>query len=198
MSQLFVTDKSPTGYASGVYIDSLIWAQFSVPVLSSTVTYYNFTVNEKNTYEPVEGTVTLQPHSGVLDLIAVFQPNSNLQRNTEYAVLVSTGIKAKVTNDYLEDDYVWYFTTGNDLSPVTPSPSGDIPASGDFEETETTTTGVDTESNTYLEVIETVPTEYAYNVETNIPFIGIKFNGVIPSGINLKEYISLSSRRILG
>ena len=197
MAKLFVVDKYPAEYASGVYTNDLIWAQFSVPITVSTATYYNFTVNEKNTYEPVEGVVSVIGSSGILDTTIVFTPSVPLIKNTEYSVLVSTGIKAKSTNDYLEDDTVWFFKTGTVASSGTIG-GGTSPApSGTTEEEEVVESDLSS-SGVPLEVLETAPIEYSYNVARNIPFIGIRFNGVIPSGINLADYISLSARRVLG
>lgn len=198
MAKLYIVDKYPAEYASGVYINDLVWAQFSVPISSSTATYYNFTVNEKNTYEPVEGTVTVQGVSGgLLDSVIVFTPTNGFTRNTEYSVLVSTGIKAKNSDDYLEDDTVWFFKTGNTaLSGLLGGDydilSSGVTSSGVVESSELSTSGIP------LEVLETVPANYSINNLNNIPFIGIRFNGVIPSGINMADHISLSARRVLG
>ena len=112
--RLFVVDKYPAEYASGVYINERVWAQFSVPISSATATYYNFTINRRDDYEPVEGTISVQGISGGLnDAIAIFTPRYAFARDTEYSVLVSTGIKAKNSPDYLADDTVWYFKTGS-------------------------------------------------------------------------------------
>lgn len=197
MAKLFVVDKYPAEYASGVYTNDLIWAQFSVPISISTATYYNFTVNDKNTYEPVEGTVSVIGNSNILDTTIVFTPSVPLLKNNEYSVLVSTGIKAKSSDDYLEDDLVWFFKTSNMASSETigggsfPAPS-EITHEAKVVESDLSSSGVP------LEVLETVPIEYSYNVPRNIPFIGIRFNGIIPSGINLADHIKLSARRILG
>jgi hypothetical protein len=202
MAKLFLVDKFPAEYASGVYINDRVWAQFSVPIDSSTATYYNFTVNERDTYEPVPGTISVEGISGgINEAVVIFTPTYAFKRDTDYSVLVSTGIKAKNSNDYLVDDTVWYFTTG------TVSASGLIGS-----ETIIIPSGVTDPDNPYsnglnpngsaLEVEEVVPSPYAYGIPTNIPFIALKFNGIInavePSGINIADHIHLSARRIFG
>lgn len=200
MAKLFVVDKFPAEYASGIYTNDRVWAQFSVPISSGTATYYNFTVNERDTYEPVDGRVSVEGISGGLnETIVIFTPENGFKRNTSYSVLVSTGIKAKTSDDYLKDDYVWFFTTGNSATSGVLGgggtgvvPSG-VSTSGDI----VSDTGL-IETAEPLLVVETAPVEYSFNVARNIPFIGIRFNGVIPSGINLYDHISLTARRVLG
>lgn len=199
MSKVFIVDQFPAGYASGVYINDRVWAQFSVPISIESATYYNFTVNEKNTYEPVEGTVSVQGVSGSInDAVIIFTPYQAFKTNTDYSVLVSTGIKAKATDDYLADDTVWYFTTGNiAASGLIGSENIIIPSGVTDAELLEDLYGPQPGKDPFA-VIESVPEKYAYNVETNIPFIAIRFNAPIPSGINIGDYIKLSSRRILG
>lgn len=194
MARLYIIDKYPAEYASGVYINDVVWAQFSVPIASGTATYYNFTVGEKNTYEPVEGTVMVQAVSGGLnDAMVVFYPTDGFKRNTEYSVLVSTGITTKnapITN--LEDDVVWYFKTGILAASGLPlDPSG-------VSEDDSSSTDVVSSSGDPLVILETYPEAYAINVSPSLPFIGIRFSGILPSGIDLQDHVTLSARGVLG
>jgi hypothetical protein len=198
MAKLFIVDKYPAEYASGVYINERVWAQFSVPIFSGSASYYNFTVNEKNTYEPVEGTISVQGISGGLnDAIVIFTPRCAFSRDTEYSVLVSTGIKAKNTADYLVDDTVWYFRTGTTAASGLIGSESIIIPSGYTDPDNPDNTGLNPNGEP-LAVLETAPTPYSYAVDRNIPFIALRFNAVIPSGINIADHVHLIARRIFG
>ena len=197
-SVLFITDKYPAEYASGVYLNDRIWAQFSVPISSGTATYYNFTVNFKDSYSPVEGVVTVQGLSGEMNsAIAIFTPTIPLTPNTEYSVLVSTGIQALHSKDYLADDTVWYFTTGNNLNPNIYG-NGVIIPSGFTDDIDIVSYYGPIPSGTAFDVVEVCPEKYAFDVPRNIPFIAIRFNAPIPSGINIGDHIRMHARRVLG
>ncbi|HLD91520.1 MAG TPA: Ig-like domain-containing protein [Patescibacteria group bacterium] len=198
MAKLYIVDRYPAEYASGVYINDMVWAQFSVPISSGTATYYNFTVNEKNTYDPVDGSVEVRGISGGLNnAVIVFMTTNGFKRNTEYAVLASTGLKAKDTNDYLIDDSVWYFTTGTGVYSGLIGGVDAIVPSGITEDSTSGVIGADP-SGAALEVIETIPEDFESNVSLSLPYIGIRFTGVIPSGVNLYDHISLTSKKVLG
>lgn len=198
MSKLFVVDKYPAEYASGVYINERVWAQFSVPIASGSATYYNFTVNEKDTYEPVDGTISVQGISGGLnEAMIIFTPRCAFTRDTEYSVLVSTGIQAKNSQESLQDDTVWYFKTGNAAASGLIGSSGIIVPSGYTDPDNPYNNGLNPHGDP-LAVIETAPISYAYGVERNIPFIALRFNAVIPSGINIADHIRVQARRIFG
>lgn len=202
MAKLYLVDRFPTDYASGVYINERVWAQFSVPIASGTATYYNFTVNERDTYEPVDGTISVQGVSGgINDAVMIFTPRCAFKRDTEYSALVSTGIKAKNSDDYLVDDTVWYFKTGAVAASGLIGSNGIIIPSGYTDPDNPYNNGL----NPYgepLQVVEVVPAAYSYGIERNIPFIALRFNGVIngvePSGINIADHIHLIARRVFG
>lgn len=195
---LFITDKYPSEYASGVYVNDRVWAQFSVPISSTTATYYNFTVNVKDTYAPVDGIVTVQDISGEPNnAIAIFTPLVAFTPNTEYSVLVSTGIQALQTTDYLADDTVWYFTTGNAVASGLLN-NGVIVPSGFTDNYDLEGYYGPVSSGTPFNVDEVCPEKYAFDVPRNIPFIAIRFNAPIPSGINIADHIRMHARRVLG
>lgn len=202
MAKLFLVDKYPSEYASGVYINDRVWAQFSMPIDSETATYYNFTINERETYEPVEGSISVESVSGnINNAVMIFTPKYAFNRDTEYSALVSTGIKAKNSSDYLSDDTVWYFKTGNIASSGVIGGGEVIIPSGYTDPSNPFNNGLNP-SGVPLEVLEVVPAPYAFGVDTNIPFIAIRFNGVIneidPSGINIANHIHLIQRRVFG
>lgn len=198
MSQLNIVDKYPAEYASGVFINDRVWAQFSVPISSDTLSYYNFVVNERETYEPVDGTLTIAGISGEMNnAMAIFTPKYAFTRNTSYSVLVTTGIKAKDSDDYLVDDKVWYFTTGSVASPDLIGSENIIIPSGNTNLSITDLNGLDI-NGPYLTIVETAPAPFSSNIELNVPFIALRFNGIIPSGIDIASHIHLSRRRIFG
>ena len=196
---LFITDRYPSEYASGVYINDRIWAQMSVPIDSTTATYYNFTVNTKDTYEPVDGTITVQGVSGEPNnAIIIFTPTVAFNRNTEYSVLASTGIKALNSPDYLADDEVWYFATGNTAASGLIGSENIIIPSGYTDYWDVQGSYGPVASGTPFDVVEVCPEKYAFDVPRNIPFIAIRFNAPIPSGINMADHIRIHARRVLG
>lgn len=198
MSKLTVVDHYPSRDASGVYVNDVVWAQFSEQINSETATYYNFVVTERSNYEPVDGTINVQGVSGNLnDAVIVFVPNDYLKRNTGYSVLVSTGITNKNNNENLDTDYTWYFETGNIAQ------SGNI---GD-DVYDLDPSGVTTTSTTVsgyisgaspLKVLETYPSDYDTNVKRNLGYISIRFNAPIPSGVDLYDKIVITPKRVLG
>lgn len=198
MANLHVVEKYPSEYATNVYINDRVWAQFSVPISTSTATYYNFTVNEKNTYEPVDGEIVVTGISGdIQDCIIQFIPTNGFTRDTEYSVLVSTAVKSKNGDHYLEDDLVWYFSTGSQIYSGLIGDYDPIIPSGTTEDDSVAFSYLDP-SGYPLEVMETIPIDFATNQNVSLPYIGIKFNGIIPSGFNLYNHIKLSSRKVLG
>lgn len=200
MAGFIITDQYPKSDASGVYINDVVWAQFSEPIDPVSATYYNFSVNERDTYMPVDGTIELSGVSGVQDYaVAVFIPTNGLLRNTRYSVLASSSLKSK-NGVALDHDVQWYFTTGNvaasgnigdteyDLDPSGFTSSG-------VAETGPTASGSTAEA---LIVTSTNPENYDSEVPTNVPHIAITFSDVIPSGINLYDHIRMTRKEILG
>lgn len=199
-NNLHIVDKYPKEGASGVYINDIVWVQFSEPVASGTVTYYNFTVNERNTYDPVDGTPEVHGISGFInDAIAVFVPTTGFKRNTEYSVLVSSAIKAKTDNRYLDSDVTWYFKTGSTASSGTVGSSVYHLDPSGFTASGTTSTGPDSSGtqNNPLEILDTYPTDHATDIPTDLGYIKLVFNAPIPSGINLYEFIDITSKSCL-
>ena len=194
---LIITDRFPAQDASGVYINDIVWAQFSQELDADSATYYNFTVTERNTYDSVDGTVTLQGVSGNLDnAIIVFVPTNGFQRNTEYSILASTGLTNKTGTENLDHDDLWYFKTGNDfLSGNIGDNIYDLDPSG-FTLADTTASGA-ISGATALAVLSTYPTSYSTNLGRALKYIAITFNGPIPSGTSMYEHLRITSRNVL-
>lgn len=197
---LTIVDTFPASDASGVYLNDVIWAQFSEPIDANTATYYNFSVTERETYEPVEGTVEVHGVSGnINDAVVMFIPTNGFTRNARYTVIASTAIKSKVGSRYLDHDTVWYFQTGNTASSgnigdsiydIDPSGFTEVVASG----TGPTATGV---LSTPLAVVSTSPTDYATNQNRNLSNIKIVFNDSLPDSIDYYDHLSITSKQVL-
>ena len=196
--RLFVVDKYPAEYASGVYINERVWAQFSVPISSGSATYYNFTVSARDTYEPVPGTISVQGLSGEINnAIIIFTPTYALTRNTDYSVLVSTGIQGELEDVYLSDDLIWYFTTGDTAASGSIGYPSIILPSGYTDPNNPYNNGLNPNGMPFA-VDETVPIPFDSNIPLDLPFIALHFNAPIPSGINIADHVKLTARRIFG
>jgi hypothetical protein len=108
-----------------VPLNQVVSAVFSKAMNPATINSSNFTL----TY--VSGGVTTQ----VLGLVAyagignelVFLPSVNLNPDTQYTATITTGVQ-DVAGDAMVNPYVWIFTTGTNLSTITPEIISTIPA----------------------------------------------------------------------
>jgi hypothetical protein len=198
MANLVITDRYPQPNASSVYINDVVWAQFSEPIASGTANYYNFSVTERDTYDTVTGTVVVRGVSGQIDnAIAMFIPTDGFSRNTRYAALVTAGITNQAGDKALDGDEVWHFTTGNTASSGTIGadvynldPSGFTAPASSGVIADTGASGIP------LAVIATSPDDYGTNIALDTQHVAIEFNYVIPSGIDLYDKIAVSSKDI--
>lgn len=200
---LVIVQQFPTNDQTGVYVDSTPWAQFSEAVDPDSVTYYSFTLNERHTYLPVDGSVALSAYrpsaitnSGiVMDAIATFTPTYNLKINTEYTVLASVSIVSKATGAALDHDTVWFFKTGSTLAPdatgVAATPTGVT------NPVAAATTGPVSGADP-LAILSTSPADFDTNIGRALPHIAITFSDIPYSGINWYDYITISSKGVLG
>ena len=97
-----VISTDPTNNATGVAVNKVIAATFSVPMDPTTITTSTFTLKQGTT--AVSGAVT---YSGST---ASFTPSSNLLASTVYTATITTGAK-NVAGISLVNNYVWSFTT---------------------------------------------------------------------------------------
>ena len=102
---VILTDPLPN--ATGVALNKVISATFSVPMDPLTINATTFTVKQGAT--PVLGTIT---YTGTK---ASFTPAAPLAANTVYTATITTGAK-NVAGTALGADYVWSFTT--DVRPI--------------------------------------------------------------------------------
>jgi hypothetical protein len=97
-----VISTDPANNTSGVPLNKVITATFSVPMDPATMNSSTFTI--KNGTNAVSGSIS---YSGS---VATFTPSSNLSGNTVYTGTITTGAK-NVGGTPLASDYVWSFTT---------------------------------------------------------------------------------------
>ncbi|HZL08573.1 MAG TPA: Ig-like domain-containing protein [Prolixibacteraceae bacterium] len=109
-----VVSTSPATEASGVPLNKIITASFSVPMDPASITALTYTVSQGTSL--LEGTVAFN------GITASFTPASNLLPNTIYTGTITTGAKNE-TGTPLAANYVWTFTTG-----LLPTVTTSIPA----------------------------------------------------------------------
>jgi len=100
-----ITD--PVNNATGVVLNKIVSATFSVPMDPTSLTATTFTIKQGTT--PVVGTVTYSGSTATFVHALAFAPN------TTYTGTIAAGAK-NVLGTPLAADYVWIFTTG--ISPT--------------------------------------------------------------------------------
>lgn len=106
-----VTSTGPENNETGVLLNSVIDATFSVPMDGTTLTATNFTLEQGST--SITGVVSYNAETAT----ASFTPSANLSANTVYTGTITTD----ATNDVgtpLQANYVWTFTTGEIAAPT--------------------------------------------------------------------------------
>ncbi|MDR3705726.1 MAG: Ig-like domain-containing protein [Paludibacteraceae bacterium] len=104
-----VIATDPVNNATGVLLNKIITAKFSMPMNSSTITDSTFTLKQGSTL--IAGTVSY------IDSTASFTPTVALSPNTVYTATIKTGAK-NVAGNPLLSNYVWTFTTGTLTAPT--------------------------------------------------------------------------------
>jgi len=104
-----VTLTSPLNNATGVALNKIVTAKFSVPMKTSTITDSTFILKQGTTI--IAGTVSY------VDTTASFTPTVALLPNTVYTATIRTGAK-NVAGTPLASNYVWTFTTGSSTPPT--------------------------------------------------------------------------------
>lgn len=103
-----VISTDPSNNASGVVLNKIITANFSMPMDVLTIDNTTFTLKQGIT--PVLGLVTY------LGTTATFTPTSNLLLNTTYTATITTGAK-NLAGIPIANNYVWTFNTNTTVSP---------------------------------------------------------------------------------
>ncbi len=114
-----VVSTDPANNATGVVLDKVVTASFSVAMDASTLTSSTFTLKEGT--NTVSGVVT---YSGTT---ASFTPSVNLLSDATYTATITTGAK-NVAGTALASNYVWKFSTKAHLGPNAP----DLKTAGRF------------------------------------------------------------------
>ena len=104
-----VISTDPANNATGVALNKVVAATFSVPMDPLTITSSSFMLKQGTT--PVSGTVSYTGST------ASFTPTSALVPNTLYTGTITTGAK-NVAGSALAADYVWSFTTAAPIAPT--------------------------------------------------------------------------------
>lgn len=108
VSPLVIT-TDPVNNATGVLLNKIISAKFSMPMDASTITDSTFTLKQ--------GTTLIAGSVSYLDSTASFTPTVALLPNTVYTATIKTGAK-NVAGNPLLSNYVWTFTTGSLTAPT--------------------------------------------------------------------------------
>jgi hypothetical protein len=108
-----VISTDPARDATGVVLNKIVSATFSVPMDYLTLSGTTFTLKQGTT--SIAGTVT---YNGT---VASFTPTSDLSPGLEYTGTITTGAKS-LLGVPLAADYVWKFTTGGSPTVTSTSP----------------------------------------------------------------------------
>lgn len=104
-----VISVDPLNAATGVALNKVLSANFSVAMDPATITTSTFTLFDGIT--PIVGTV------GYTGTTATFTPTSNLELGKTYTATVTTGAQ-NASGTALANNYVWSFSTGALLAPT--------------------------------------------------------------------------------
>lgn len=99
-----VLSSDPAKDATDVVVNKIVTVTFSEAMDPSSLNSTTFTINQETT--PVEGTIS---YSGTT---ASFEPVTTLTAGTLYTGTVTMGAKSESDN-FLENEFVWEFTTGD-------------------------------------------------------------------------------------
>jgi hypothetical protein len=104
-----VISTDPANNATGVVLNKIITAKFSLPMDPLTINTTTLTIQKGNL--SIAGTVTYT------DTTATFTPSVDLIPNTIYTGTIATGVKS-ATGIPMAVNYVWTFTTGTIVAPT--------------------------------------------------------------------------------
>jgi hypothetical protein len=106
-----VVSTSPADTDTGVFLNSNVTATFDEALDPSTVNDTSFTLTADAGATVITGSVSY------LNLVATFNPDSNLTASKDYAATLTTAVTDSVVpGNALAADYDWTFTTGTSVS----------------------------------------------------------------------------------
>lgn len=182
-------DNYPHDEASGIPRNATIWVQFNKSISSGTADYITVSVGSpEDDFIPLDGMVRIKASStGVADTVIEFLPDPGFDAYKRYGFFITggdEGVKA-YDGETLPRSLEYYFITS---SGTTTNP--DVPA-----------TGIPTASGSTptfpLQVYSTYPENYATNVPVSSYYMYIRFNNAIPTGINLYDYVTITSKDVI-
>jgi hypothetical protein len=109
-----VVSTSPANNSTGVFLNKVVDATFSVPMNATTITGTTFTITKGATSIP--GVVSYNAATAT----ASFTANANLTPSTIYTGTITTGAM-NASGTKLAANYVWTFTTGTIAAPTVTS-----------------------------------------------------------------------------
>jgi hypothetical protein len=118
-----VTSTIPLNGATGVPLNQIVDATFSVPMDPATINSTTFTLTGPGA-TAVAGLVAYAAVGNTL----TFTPTANLAPSTLYTATITTGAQ-NLAGTGLAANYVWTFTTGTTLSTTAPEIASTVPAS---------------------------------------------------------------------
>ncbi len=104
-----VIATDPTNTATGVVLNKVVSANFSMPMDPLTINATNFIVKQ--------GANSIAGAFSYNGTVAYFSPTSAFTANTVYSATLTTGVK-NTSGTPLANDYAWSFTTGTLTAPV--------------------------------------------------------------------------------
>jgi hypothetical protein len=105
-----VTSTGPANESTGVLLNKVVSATFSVPMNASSLSSSTFTLTKGAA--SITGVVSYDAAKGTAYLV----PNADLEPNTVYTGTITTGAM-NVPGTSIAVDYVWSFTTGTTAAP---------------------------------------------------------------------------------
>jgi len=164
--------------------------EFNSGIIPGSLDYTHISVNDAANFTTVPGDLGLEYTPSGISSIIRFQPLLNMTANAKYRVYVFGSPNSVIStgNEQLTSTYSWEFTTGTGLlqgqmptgipSGALPTgiPSGALPTGGHES-------GVYTEATISGELLlsSVYPLNMEPNVDTDIPYIKIKFDKNIAS-----------------
>ena len=193
MANPTVSKTTPSDLGTGIYIDQQIVIVFDQALDSSTINTSTMLFYPTDTIIPIAGEVL---YSARLHTIT-FIPKNILENNTEYSILLvgqeSQGNYIKsLAGECLEDNYIFSFTTGTELTPVTTTSTNSVTTSVTGSSEDFVTTLAPSGIPKDLQIVSVVPNNRATNLDpTDITEVVVTFNQNLDPNIDPSEWMTI-------
>lgn len=195
---LRVTEHYPGINAINIPRNAVIEVKFNKGILTGSLDYTHFTVNDFGTFTTVPGTLSVEYNDAGVSDTAVFTPTANLVANNKYRVFLYGRPNSVVStdNEQLDTTYMFEFTTGDHTIEGTGSgvsesgvaPSGTVLPTGNFP----------VEDATAFAVYSTDPQNQGPNNPTTLAGIYVTFTGNVANTLaELSGLISIQEDPVL-